>query len=70
MIQKNIIGIDHIALQVPNLAEGLAFFSELLGLKIKLEVEFEGQKIVMLEAGKIEIEMWARQNEGKISLDE
>jgi methylmalonyl-CoA/ethylmalonyl-CoA epimerase len=66
MIQKNIIGIDHIALQVPELAEGLAFFSDLLGFKINLEVKFEGKKIVMLKAGKIEIEMWAGQSEGKI----
>jgi catechol 2,3-dioxygenase-like lactoylglutathione lyase family enzyme len=70
MIQKNIVGVDHIALQVPNLADGLHFFSELLGLKVKLEVTFEGHKIVMLKAGKIEIEMWAGQNEGKVSWDE
>jgi catechol 2,3-dioxygenase-like lactoylglutathione lyase family enzyme len=57
MIQKNIIGVDHIALQVPNLADGLHFFSELLGFKIKFEVTFEGHKIAMRKAGKIEIEM-------------
>jgi len=58
MLQKNIVGIDHIALQLPDLDEGLRFFNELLGFKVKFETVFEGQKIVMLQAGKIEIEMW------------
>lgn len=58
MIQKNIVGIDHIALQVPDLTAGLQFFSDHLGFKTKLEIEFEGHKIVMLKAGKTEIEIW------------
>ena len=69
MIQKNIVGIDHVALQVPSLAEGLQFFQELLGFKVKFGVEFEGHQIVMLKAGKIEIEMWAGPAQGKLSVD-
>lgn len=63
MIQKNIIGMDHIALQVPNLEAGLHFFGDLLGFKTKREVKFEGHKILMLQAGKIEIEMWQSKEE-------
>lgn len=70
MIQKNIVGIDHVALQVPSLAGGLQFFQELLGFKVKFEVEFEGHQIVMLKAGKMEIEMWAGPPEGKSSVDD
>jgi catechol 2,3-dioxygenase-like lactoylglutathione lyase family enzyme len=58
MLQKHIVGVDHVALQLPDLDEGLWFFNELLGFKVKFETVFEGQKIVMLQAGKIEIEMW------------
>ncbi len=58
MLQKNIVGVDHIALQLPDLDEGLRFFNELLGFKVKFETAFEGHRIVMLRAGKIEIEMW------------
>ncbi len=58
MLQKNIIGVDHVALQLPDLDEGLWFFNELLGFKVKFEAAFEGQKIIMLQAGKIEIEVW------------
>jgi catechol 2,3-dioxygenase-like lactoylglutathione lyase family enzyme len=58
MYQKNIVGIDHIALQVPDLVEGLRFFHQLLGFKTKREICFENHHIVMLQAGRIEIEMW------------
>jgi methylmalonyl-CoA/ethylmalonyl-CoA epimerase len=61
MLKKNILGIDHVALQLPDLEEGLRFFSEWLGFRVKLEVTFEGQRVVMLQAGKIEIEMWQGQ---------
>lgn len=57
MFQKHIIGVDHIALQLPDLSEGLWFFNEFLGFKIRFRVEFEGHQIMMLKAGKIEIEM-------------
>jgi catechol 2,3-dioxygenase-like lactoylglutathione lyase family enzyme len=58
MLRKNIVGVDHIALQLPDLEEGLQFFNKLLGFKIKFQAKFEGRKVVMLQAGKIEIEMW------------
>jgi catechol 2,3-dioxygenase-like lactoylglutathione lyase family enzyme len=67
MIQDNILGFDHVAMQLPNLAEGLDFFHGLLGFKIKFQVEFGGQSIVMLKAGKIEIEMWESQTETALS---
>ncbi|MBN1146013.1 MAG: VOC family protein [Anaerolineales bacterium] len=67
MIQNNILGVDHVALQVPSLAQGLQFFHELLGFKIKFETAFEGHKIVMLKAGKIEIEMWEGQAAGNLA---
>lgn len=58
MSPKTFLGIDHFALQLPDLAEGLRFFHELLGFKIKRRVNFEGHQIVMLQAGKVEIEIW------------
>lgn len=61
MLKKNTLGIDHVALQLPDLEEGLRFFSEWLGFRVKFEVTFEGQRVVMLQAGKIEIEMWQAQ---------
>ncbi|MDY0020460.1 MAG: VOC family protein [Anaerolineae bacterium] len=62
-MNEQIRGIDHIALQLSSLEEGLAFFHEQLGFKIKFETTFEGHRIVMLQAGKIEIEMWEAQGE-------
>jgi catechol 2,3-dioxygenase-like lactoylglutathione lyase family enzyme len=70
MIQSNIRGIDHIAMQLPSLAEGLEFFHELLGFKIKFEATFEGHRIVMLKSGKIEIEMWEGQKAGDLVMDD
>ena len=58
MIQREILGVDHIALQVPSLEEGLHFFHDILGFKLGLKVQVEGHQIVMIKAGKIEIEMW------------
>jgi catechol 2,3-dioxygenase-like lactoylglutathione lyase family enzyme len=63
MIHKNIGGIDHIALQVPNLEAGKQFFEDILGFKVVREIKFEDYKIVMLKAGKIEIEMWQRKED-------
>ena len=68
MIQKNILSIEHIALQLPDLATGLQFFHKLLGFKIGLETEFEGQKLVILKAGKVEIEMWEGTDKGKTAM--
>jgi catechol 2,3-dioxygenase-like lactoylglutathione lyase family enzyme len=53
-----IAGIDHIAFQLTDLQEGLRFFNGLLGFKIKLDLDFERTRIVILKAGKVEIEMW------------
>ncbi len=63
-MNEQIRGIDHIALQLSSLEEGLAFFHERLGFKIKFETTFEGHRIVILQAGKIELEMWEAR-EGK-----
>ena len=62
MIAKHVSGIGHIALQLSDLEEGLSFFRDLLGFKTRFEVSFEGLRIVNLQAGKIEIEMWERPN--------
>ena len=62
MIAKHVSGINHIALQLSDLEEGLSFFRDLLGFKTKFEVSFEGLRIVNLQAGKIQIEMWERPN--------
>jgi catechol 2,3-dioxygenase-like lactoylglutathione lyase family enzyme len=70
MNPKLFAGIDHIAMQLPDLGEGLRFFHDLLGFKVRLQAEFEEQKIVMLKAGKIEIELWEGKNEGKIHLND
>jgi 4-hydroxyphenylpyruvate dioxygenase-like putative hemolysin len=70
VIRKNVIGVDHIALQVSNLEEGRQFFQELLGFKTKFEVEFEGYQVVMLKAGKVEIEIWEGKAEAEFSLDD
>jgi catechol 2,3-dioxygenase-like lactoylglutathione lyase family enzyme len=70
MIQEKIVGVDHIALQVPDLDEGLRFFRDLLGFKTKFAVEFDGYQVVMLKAGKIEIEMWQGKTEGKGSVSD
>jgi len=58
MLQQQIKGMAHIALQLSDLDEGLRFFSEWLGFKVKFEVDFEDHRIVMLNAGRIELEMW------------
>jgi len=58
-LKKFISGVDHIALSVPDLEEGLSFFRDLLGFQKKFDVEFEGHRIVILNAGKITIELWA-----------
>ncbi|NBD34924.1 MAG: hypothetical protein GVY30_02870 [Chloroflexi bacterium] len=58
MLQQQIKGMVHIALQLSDLDEGLRFFSEWLGFKVKFEVDFEDHRIVMLNAGRIELEMW------------
>ncbi|MBN1286630.1 MAG: VOC family protein [Anaerolineae bacterium] len=60
MLAKNVTGLNHIALQVSSLDEGLRFFRDLLGFKIKLDFEYRGLRIVNLRAGKVEIEMWER----------
>lgn len=60
MVAKHVSGVDHIALQLSDLEEGLGFFRDLLGFKTRFEVTFEGLRIVNLQAGKIEIEMWER----------
>ena len=44
MIKKNFVSINHIALQLPDLAEGVHFLHDLLGFKIRMETEFEGKK--------------------------
>ena len=61
MTEKSINGVDHIAIQLPSLVEGLYFFNELLGFKVSLNVNYDGYQIIMLKAGKIEIEMWENQ---------
>ena len=58
VLQNYISGLDHIALQLSNLEEGLHFFQDLLGFKTKFQTAFKGQKLVMLNAGKVELEMW------------
>ena len=58
-LKKLIKGVDHIALTVPDLDEGLHFFRDLLGFQKKFDVDFEGHRIAILKAGKINIEIWA-----------
>lgn len=58
MLHQHVQGIGHIAIQVSDLQEGLNFFRDVLGFKVKFETRFEGFHIVMLKAGKLEIEMW------------
>ena len=62
MLKEHVTSIDHIALQLSNLPEGLHFFQDLLGFKTKFEFEYDSMQIVVLQAGKIEIEMWANGN--------
>lgn len=62
MLKGHIAGIDHVALELSDLAEGLRFFQDILGFKIKFEFEYAGAQIITLQAGKIEIEMWASGN--------
>ena len=69
MIQNSIVGVNHIALQLSSLEEGMQFFSELLGFKVKFRASFESYEIIMLKAGKIELEMWAGQPNGDWSAD-
>jgi len=59
MINKQVLGVNHLALTVPDLEEGLAFFRDQLGFRKKFEVEFDGYQVVMLKAGKMELEIWA-----------
>lgn len=70
MDKRQYIGIDHIALQVPVLQQGISFFHDLLGFRLVREVEFDGMQIVMLKAGKIEIEMWQAKAPGQNPVDE
>lgn len=70
MTIKNVLGVDHIALQLPSLIEGLRFFNELLGFKVKLRVTIEGQQIVFLQAGKVELEIWEDSSGDATQLDE
>jgi catechol 2,3-dioxygenase-like lactoylglutathione lyase family enzyme len=65
MLKKYVGGVDHIAVQVSNLAEGLRFFNELLGFKVKFDFAHEDVHIYMLKAGKIDLELWARERDGR-----
>ncbi len=58
MLNGHVTGIDHIALQLSDLEAGLRFFRDLLGFRIRFEFEYEGTRVVMLRAGKVDIEMW------------
>ena len=69
MNPKLFTGPDPIALQLPDLGEGLRFFHEWRGFKIALETKFEELHIVMLKAGSVEIELWEGKNEGKAHLE-
>jgi len=64
MKNKNIVGVDHIALQLPSLEEGLHFFRDLLGFRVSLDVTYDGYQIIMLKAGKIELELWENKANG------
>jgi catechol 2,3-dioxygenase-like lactoylglutathione lyase family enzyme len=65
MLKKYVGGVDHIAVQVSDLAEGLHFFNELLGFKVKFDFAYEDVHIYMLKAGKIDVELWAREHDGR-----
>lgn len=67
MLKEHISGVGHIALELSDLNAGMHFFNELLGFKIKFKVQFKEHQIVMLKAGKIEIEMWERQNQAPVA---
>ena len=64
MKNENIVGVDHIAIQLPNMEEGLHFFRDLLGFRVSLDVTYDGYQIIMLKAGKIELELWENKAEG------
>ncbi|MBN1260313.1 MAG: VOC family protein [Anaerolineae bacterium] len=63
MVQRHVYGVGHVALQLSNLEDGLAFFRDWLGFKVKFEAAFENHRLVMLRAGKIELEMWEAEGE-------
>jgi len=58
MAISSIEGIDHIALKLSCLDEGLRFFRDLMGFPVKFELEYEGLRVVILQAGKVQLEMW------------
>jgi len=51
------IRASHIALECRNISEPYAFFTGVLGLKPKLGFTFEGQRIAVLGAGGLDIEL-------------
>jgi catechol 2,3-dioxygenase-like lactoylglutathione lyase family enzyme len=39
-----ILGMDHVGISVPNLARSIAFYRDVLGMKLLAEVHFSGEK--------------------------
>lgn len=66
MAGKLVQGIDHVALQVSDIGEGLRFFRDLLGFDVKYEAEAEGFKVYILQAGKIQLELWEAPGAGSL----
>ncbi len=53
-----ICGMDHLALELSDLNEGVRFFSDILGFAPRFEVDFEAHHIIQLKAGQLDIEIW------------
>lgn len=52
------MGADQVSLHLKSIDEGLRFFNQVLGFKINFRFQYDGLRVVILEAGKARIEMW------------
>jgi catechol 2,3-dioxygenase-like lactoylglutathione lyase family enzyme len=57
-MMAEVAGIDHVAILVSDQEKAVVFFRDLLGFKEKFDFVYDGVRIIILKAGKIDLEIW------------
>jgi catechol-2,3-dioxygenase len=58
MLGSNVIAVDQAALRLTDVDKGLRFFNDILGFKVNFSLQYDGFRVVMLQLGRIGLEMW------------